>query len=284
MAIEVLTNTHRPELAVQIVNYRTANYLPVCIETLLADVGGRGGGPKVEVYVADNASGEDLGDLEKRFKAAGNVHFQTMQENLGFGRAHNVLEETSGKTGSPNILILNPDIKFYEPDTVTRLVQRLESAERIKVVGPKLVDTSGNNQLYDHGNYLVDLNIGNFRINPYLFPLTPFYHDEKPTEVPWVSGAVFLAKRKAFQDAGRFDPNLFLYFEEVDLAQRIVRDGGAIIYDPTINVEHVGSVSTKDAKRSYFLQSFNYVVDKYHPKMLAGLLKALYKLLPDSVF
>lgn len=274
------TNNKRPDIAVQIVNYRTADYLNTCLDTLLADVRG---GPRVEVYVTDNASGDDLSALEKKYTGE-KIHFSQLPDNIGFGHAHNILAEASKSTDSPTILILNPDIQFYEPATLERLQNRIATAEKIKVVGPKLVDTSGHPQLYDHGDYLFNVTIGKKQIKPYLFPLAPFKHDTKPTEVPWVSGAVFIVQRAAFEKAQGFDPNIFLYFEEVDLSQRLINDGGAIIYDPTIHVQHVGSVSTKDSKQRYFIQSFDYVVGKHHSRLGAKLLKAFYHRVPPSAF
>jgi hypothetical protein len=53
-----------------------------------------------------------------------------------------------------------------------------------------------------------------------------------------VSGAALLVRRKAYQQVGGLDPNLFAYYEDVDWCKRISLAGYAIYYVPQAQVIH----------------------------------------------
>jgi N-acetylglucosaminyl-diphospho-decaprenol L-rhamnosyltransferase len=63
------------------------------------------------------------------------------------------------------------------------------------------------------------------------------------TEVDWVSGACFLARRVAWDQVGGFDPAFFMYMEDVDLCWRLRRAGWAAGYEPRAEVTHIQGVS-----------------------------------------
>lgn len=275
-----------PELSVQVVNYRSQEPLMKCLETFFDDVQG---GPTCEVLVADNASGDDLEAIKTRFKDKVTVTRNT--ENLGFARAHNALAKVA--QSGESLLFLNPDIEFYEANTIERLMNRLHEAPHTVAVGPQLVKPTGERQMWDHVDYLFDRTVAGKRIRPYFFPVGPSQDQTDPVEVPWVSGAVFLVKRPEFEAVGGFDENFFLYFEEVDLSQRLIKAGGGIVYDPTVSLKHQGAASFNaeaptpesiKARKSHFIKSFNYAVDKHHPRPVAELLKFFYRFIPDSAF
>jgi N-acetylglucosaminyl-diphospho-decaprenol L-rhamnosyltransferase len=275
-----------PELTVQVVNYRSQEPLMQCLETFFDDVQG---GPSCEVLIADNASGDDLEAIKARFKDKVTITRNT--ENLGFGAAHNVLSKAA--TTNETLLFLNPDIEFYEPDTIGRLMNRLHEDPSTVAVGPKLIKPTGEHQQWDHVNYLFDTKIAGKRIRPYFFPVGPCLTNTEPVEVPWVSGAVFMVKRPNFDAVGGFDDKFFLYFEEVDLSRRLINAGGAIVYDPTVTLKHQGAASFSSeaptpesikARKGHFIKSFNYAVDKHHLRPVAELLKFFYQFIPDSAF
>jgi len=251
---------------IQIVNYQTKPYLNSCLESLLADLQH---GPKCKISVVDNGSGDDLSDLARKY--ADKVTFLQLSENIGFGRAHNWLASVSDDLAR-TILLVNPDILLQEPNTVSRLLDRILSDPTLAVAGPQLLTEKGDRQLWDHGNF------------PYFFPTGPSFSNQKPTRVPWVSGAFFLVDAESFRQEEGFDPNLFLYFEEVELCKRLQQKGKGILYDPTICVQHVGSVSTHEKKRELFLESFRYVVNKHHSRPVAAVMDFVYERLPESFF
>jgi GT2 family glycosyltransferase len=71
-------------------------------------------------------------------------------------------------------------------------------------------------------------------------------------------GAALLMRKEAFQKVGLFDPQFFLYMEEVDLPERVKKAGWKIYYLPDAKmIHHAGGSSDQDWDRSqtHFFES-----------------------------
>jgi GT2 family glycosyltransferase len=214
-----------PELTVQIVNFRTRDHLGPCVESLLPALAATGLSRRIAIL--ENGSGEDLSAF------AEHADISVSAENLGFGGGHNRL--ASGNA-SPLLCLVNPDIVCDREDVLVRLLAALEG-ERVVAAGPLLRTPAGAPQRFDHGELrglqaVVANGAGRAHWRP----------RERTTEVAWVSGAFLLVRRAAFEAAGGFDEDFFLYKEEEDLCLRLRRAGGRILYVPEASAMHVGSV------------------------------------------
>jgi GT2 family glycosyltransferase len=218
-----------PDVAVQIVNYQTAEHLATCLETVERDLDGSD--LKARVLVVDNASGDDLSALEARW--AGRVEFHRSPRNVGFGAGHNLL---AGLHEARALLLLNPDTELIEPRTVERLLAALTGD--VAAVGPQLVTRDATVHPWDHG----ELHGFGARLAA---AGGQSHHRVRHAraDVAWVSAASSLIARAHFDAVGGFDPGFFLYKEEEDLCLRIRRRGGRVVYEPSVRVLHVGSVT-----------------------------------------
>jgi len=221
-----------PDIAVQVVNYRTREQLGRCLATVLADLSGSDLDHRV--LVLDNASGDDLSELASRHPE---VDFSVAERNLGFGAGHNRL---AARHDAAALLVLNPDAAFVEPRTVARLLEALGGG--VAAVGPQLVDAAGTVDPRDHGE------LRGFRARVAQAAGHSHYRRRaEPVDAAWVSGAACLVSRRAFDAVGGFDPGFFLYKEEEDLFLRIRRDGGRVRYLPSVRVRHDGAaVASRD--------------------------------------
>jgi N-acetylglucosaminyl-diphospho-decaprenol L-rhamnosyltransferase len=238
------------DVTIQIVNYKTKNFLNPLIDSILKDL--RGSNLTFEINILDNNSGDDLRSFFTKWQNHG-VHVYVSDKNGGFGAGHNML---AAKTNAQFLLILNPDLLFIEKNTIKRLIA-VSNKKRVAVVGPRLLtprsrqDRSLYNlsvdqlkqQPWDHFKY--DKSVGLY--HP---------HDEL-SEVAWVSGAVLLIARQQFVDAGGFDEKFFLYYEEVDLCRRLRMTGVKVFYDPSIQVLHYGSAVASHYSK-HMMKSFLY--------------------------
>lgn len=238
------------KVRIQLVNYKTKDYLIECLTSLAVDL--KDFSNKYSVAILDNASGDDLSDIRSLFPQFQNLEIYQGEKNSGFGGGHNFLAK---KGESEYLLLLNTDLKFIEQNTVWRLLKTAEN-NGSQVTGPRLIKENGKTQLWDHGElkgWLASfiLNLGH----------NYWRKQKKITEVAWVSGAVFLINQKWFDDLGGFDEAFFLYKEEEDLCWRLREKGGKVIYDPTITVFHKGSVVAK--KSEHMEKSLDYFLDKH---------------------
>jgi len=181
------------DVAVQVVNYRTARQLATCLQSVLDDVAPSG--PAVGVFVLDNASGDDLSDAARRHPE---VVFSTAERNLGFGAGHNRL---AAEHDAGALLLLNPDAELIEPATVARLLAVLRSDRAVAAVGPQLVSSAGAVDLRDHGE-LHGLRARVARAAGH----SHYRRRNAPADAAWVSGAACLVDRRAFDAVGGLTP------------------------------------------------------------------------------
>jgi GT2 family glycosyltransferase len=239
-----------PQLAVQIVNYHTRNYLERCLDGVAADL--EQSGLQYEISLLDNGSGERLGDLSQRY-----LHCRAFMsaENLGFGGGHNLLAR---QTRARHLLILNPDIEFLAPHTAERLLEVFRSDSRVKVVGPRLITAAERPQPYDHGR------LHGLRASIALRGGHSYWRVlNTRQEVAWVSGAAMLLQRTAFMSVGGFDENLFLYKEDEDLCLRLRAAGALVMYEPSVVIRHHGSVVAD--RNAELARALSYYFAKHYP-------------------
>ena len=70
------------------------------------------------------------------------------------------------------------------------------------------------------------------------------FDHESVRRVEVVKGAVMLVRREAYEATGGFDPDFFMYGEEMDLCYRAGKAGWEVVFDPGAEFVHVGGVST----------------------------------------
>jgi N-acetylglucosaminyl-diphospho-decaprenol L-rhamnosyltransferase len=190
-----------------------------------------------QVVVVDNGSSDASPSIAR---AAGVTVVE--QENLGFGAGNN---RGDAALDTELVLFLNPDAVLHASE-LERLVAHLDAHPTCAVVGPLV--TSGGTATYAAGR-LTSLAT---EIRPLLpDPLSRFGPERRldpmhasSGPVGYVEGACFLVRREVLAQAGGFDEGYFLYFEELELAQRAKRLGWEVHLCAEATVEHVRAAST----------------------------------------
>ena len=237
------------KLRIQIVNYKTRSYLLDCLTSLVVDL--KSFANRYSIAILDNASGEDLSDIPGAFPGSNIQTFQN-DKNLGFGAGHNLL---AGKGEAEYLLLLNPDTKIIEADTVKRLVNSITEFDA-QVLGPRLVTHKGKTQWWDHSElHGWRARLANSCGGSY------WREHARAVEAAWISGAVSLINKQWFDELGGFDENFFLYAEEEELCLRLRQKGGRVIYDPTITMFHHGGAVAK--RSEHFKKSMDYYLSKH---------------------
>jgi len=73
---------------------------------------------------------------------------------------------------------------------------------------------------------------------------------ERAGPVPWVLGAAIAVRRTAIMAVRGFDESYFMYFEEIDLCDRLWAAGWQVHIAPAALVVHAGSASTRQRRSS----------------------------------
>jgi N-acetylglucosaminyl-diphospho-decaprenol L-rhamnosyltransferase len=199
----------------------------------------------VEVVLADNGSTD--GAPERAAAAHPHVRLLRTGGNIGYGAAANagVADLSEGYA-----LVANPDVRF-EPGAIDELLAVAARWPRAATVGPAI--RTPDDELYPSARDLPQLSTGaGHALLGWIWPANPWtarYRREReaPRErtAGWLSGSCLLVDVAAFRSVGGFDPGYFMYFEDVDLAERLGRRGWLHVYAPSAVVVHEGGHATR---------------------------------------
>lgn len=199
----------------------------------------------VELVIVDNGSDADVTD---RVAARAGARVLRSGDNLGYGGGANL-----GAAGAEQdwLVVANPDV-IWQPGSLDALLAAAERIPSAGALGPALLNEDGS--IYPSARELPSLTQGaGHAVLGKVWPGNPWtraYHRRQEslgTERPagWLSGACLLLRREAFEAIGGFDTRYFMFFEDVDLGERLGRAGWANVYLPEARVVHVGGVSWK---------------------------------------
>ena len=202
--------------------------------------------------IVDNASEDHdaLADLA-RSHGARLIH---NNDNRGFGTACNM-----GAAGATTefLLFLNPDARLQD-GALDALVAAADTYAHAVAFNPAITEASGK-PYFKRGSVLL----------PRSQKLAPGWPDTD-REVPVLTGAAFFVRRAAFEAAGGFDPEIFLYHEDDDLALRLRTAGGGLMFVRDARVMHDAGNSTVRSSRSAAFKAFHmgrsrvYAARKHH--------------------
>ncbi len=266
-------------ISVVTVNYKTRAYLERMLETLF-----QFHKEPLEVFVVDNASGDQLDDLSLRFPT---VTFLRSEKNLGFAGGCNL---AIGQAQGDDVVLVNPDVEFTS-DAIFQIAKKMELDPTVGIGGIRLLNTDGSPQACvwrfptPWSQLLLLLKI------PHIFGETRSVgrwlmrdmHYEESQDVDQVMGAFFCIQRKLLDDIGLLDDKFFLWYEEVDFCRRAKNAGWRVRYFHDISARHKKgssflSVSTW-RKQAFLRRSLSRYMRKHH-----GWLGWILFTLPEPLF
>ena len=201
----------------------------------------------VNIIVVENSNNYNFKkNLEEKFT---NLKCILTGSNLGYAVANNIgLNQVKTKYA----LILNPDTLLND-HAIKNFLNRAEKQKDFWLMGP------GNDQM-------VELEFNNNSL----------------IEVKNLKGfAIFLNLVKFNNNF--FDENFFLYFEEIDLCERVKNNNGKIYLDKNIKIIHQGASSVQDDKKFELEKNRNWHwmwSTFYYNKKHKGFFLALINILP----
>jgi N-acetylglucosaminyl-diphospho-decaprenol L-rhamnosyltransferase len=233
----------------------------------------------VEVVLADNGSTD--GAPERVAARSTNVRVLPTGGNIGYGAAANAALADLAEGWA---VVANPDVRFH-PGSIDELLAAARRWPRAATLGPAIMTPDG--ELYPSARDLPRLSTGaGHALLGWAWPANPWtarYRREReaPRERPagWLSGSCLLVDLEAFWSVGGFDPGYFMYFEDVDLAERLSRRGWLHVYAPSAVVVHEGGHATQREphrmQRVHHTSALRYLSGQYPGRGQAPLRAAL---------
>ena len=233
------------DISIVIVNFKTPDLVIRCLSSLFEEpVSGTS-----EILLVDNASQDN--SYEAITASFPSVNWVQNDHNDGFGRANNLgISKSTGEY----VLLLNSDM-MVPPGTIEACLNEIEKKPDVGVLGCRLVNEDGSFQksTYSVASFrkLLDQNL-------FINKLWPMGKEQ----VDAVQGSFMLIPRKVLDEVGGFDPDFFMYSEELELCHRITKKGYKIHYFDKVSAihKHGGSITNKawGIKQGYLSNALLY--------------------------
>lgn len=228
-----------------IVNWNTKQLLKDCLQSIVSV----GKNVAMEIIIVDNGSAD--GSVEMCEEFFPEFHLIKNKTNLGFGYANN---QGILASRSELLLLLNSDT-LVKPGSIGKMVSRMQIDTSVGVLGCRLINSDGSNQVSCMNFpslktvlverlllYKLSIKLPKTEIEP------PYTLSEIPCD--WVLGACMLIRKRALEDVGLFDTNIWMYGEELELCYRIKAAGWKIVFYPDATIVHLGGGSWKSKSYS----------------------------------
>jgi GT2 family glycosyltransferase len=229
-------------------------------------------GPAAASVVVDNASTDgSAAAIQEAYPQATVIR---QEKNVGFGRANNAGLDA---TDSEFVLLLNPDVILNE-GCVATLTEFLVTHRDAGAAGPRLERPDGRLDLAARRAFpspqsaffrltgLSRIFPNNARLNRYNLGNVSA---ETSHEIDAGTAACLLVRRSAIDKVGFFDPDFFMYGEDLDLCYRLRGGGWKIYFVPGATAVHVKGASTRQAT-SQMLYEFHRAMWIFHRKHYAA--------------
>jgi GT2 family glycosyltransferase len=223
---------HHSRTAVVVVTYGAHHLL----EENLATIGL--GALDIDVIVVDNFHSATERTAVAATALAHQWELVQLDTNVGFGAAVNVGVARAKCRGADTVMILNPDASA-DATTVAQLVEA-SRAEPRSLLAPRILRPDGS--AWFRGG-VVDMRTGRVR------------HGAPDHEAPpsWLTGACLTISIELFEAVGGFDPDYFLYLEDVDLSWRCAAAGARLVLrDDLVAVHAVGATQVGSGKSALY--------------------------------
>jgi N-acetylglucosaminyl-diphospho-decaprenol L-rhamnosyltransferase len=258
-----------------IVNYKTADLVMLCLESISKQNNFLGAG---KVIVVDNhsedSSNEKLISFVKEKDWQSWIVILSMPINGGFAYGCNagIRHVYANQKGAKYIMLLNPDT-LVRDGAVVALIDFMETNSKVGIAGSQIENQHGKIESSAHRFHNP---IGEMLDGAQLNVLTNLFSSFDVTpqrqsiahQCDWVSGSCMIIRKNLIDNIGLLDETYFLYFEEVDFFYRAAKAGWQTWYVPSAIVMHIEGASTgikeKTRRPRYWFESRRRYLVKQH--------------------
>lgn len=214
------------KISVIIVTYNSELHIFDCLSSLFEnnDIG-----DSLEVIIVDNCSSNFetvSSNIESLYKDR--INIIRNDKNGGYGQGNNMGIKAST---APIIMIMNPDVRITTPIFST-ICNKFEEKDVVMYGLRQMISETRRGLSFDCTSLL----------NPWFsIPLSKLAikYDLYIQRIMYFSGACFFVRKDAFEKAGLFDEDIFMYGEEDDIHNRLLtHTQGKFIYDKKISYLH----------------------------------------------
>jgi GT2 family glycosyltransferase len=221
----------------------------------------------VKLFLIDNSPTQDIRQEILDFLADERVDYIYLNENIGFGAAHNIALRKMVNVSEYH-LVLNPDVTFGS-NVLRSIYQYMEANHDVGLLMPKVLypnkHTQFNCKLLPCPSDLIfrrflPFSIIKKKLSRYDLRFTGY---NKLMEVPNLSGCFMFMRTGLLPKTGFFDERYFLYLEDTDLCRRFFQVAKNVYY-PFVHIYHDHERGSYKSLKLLFIHSRSAV--KYFNK------------------
>lgn len=244
-----------------------------------------------ELILIDNVSPNKIGEIIK--KSHPEVKVLRREVNGGFGENNNMgMKIAKGRY----ILLLNDDTKIIDKNIFKEMTVWMDEHPKVGIstcalVNPDLKNYQGSGgsfpslfRVFAWMFFIDDIPFLDDLIKPYhpMHGYSPIHTNEsyfkKSHKQDWLTGAFYLMRKSAMDEAGLFDEDFFLYVEEVELSYRFFLKGWEAWYLPKWRIVHYGMATNGSEKATIMeMQNLKLFYKKHYPSWQLPILTILLK-------
>ncbi|MDO4997664.1 MAG: glycosyltransferase family 2 protein [Neisseria sp.] len=246
------------KLSILIVNYNTESFIQKLLTSLQKQTLNTA---DFEIIIVNNVQNHRLNEMLETgdFNRYFHLSVYDSGDNLGFGKAMNLAARHA--TGE-HLLLMNPDILMLQDNYLEQLLHHAGQHLNYGVISTQILD---DNQ-HDVSTYY-----------SYEFNNTLGYDGE----ICWFQGSLLLIRGEVYKLLDGFDPDFFMYCEDVDLCLRIKKLGLPLIKIDDLKVYHFGGASEPNHDYHYYhrhiTSQFLFAKKHYDPESYQQLVKELHQ-------
>ena len=237
------------KVSASIVTYNNVKYIETAVGTLLDSVKD----PEIDfrLFVFDNGSTDGTIELLKeKFSADPRFTLKCGGDNIGFGKAHNMMLSEFDNFKADYHCVVNPDVVIKD-DIVSKMVNYCNEHPDVVQLSPRICFPDGRDQILGkkkpHIWYLAASRLRGDEPSKLLSSYAMLDADySKPFEIWNATGCFMFFRGDAFRKIGGFDDRYFMYFEDCDIT-RTLKKHGKVLFFPDAIVYHVWA---RDSKRN----------------------------------
>jgi N-acetylglucosaminyl-diphospho-decaprenol L-rhamnosyltransferase len=200
----------------------------------------------IEIIILDNSNNAKNAQKLRTLKRFKNVRLIFNQKNLGYTRGNN---HGVKKSQGEFIFIVNPDIVWIDKNTISKLINFLESHPQVGVVGPQQVNNSDGkiamnvrafpkllNQIARR-TWLRNLPILRQRV---AYDEMQHLNYKKTQPVDWLQSSFWVVRKKLWDELSGLDERFFIFMSDPDFCRRVWESGKEVVYFPEVKVSADG--------------------------------------------
>jgi len=208
---------------------------------------------KCKVIIVENSRNEKLKvKLQNNYQ---NLQFILTNENIGYSKSNNLALKI---VKTKYALVLNPDT-ILKKNTLEKFLEASNVIKDFAILGP-YIQTD-----YDKKKSILS---------------------SDPISVQSIKGFAMFFNMEKFNKIGFFDENFFLYFEDIDLCRKVIKNNNKIYLLPNIEIDHKGakSVEIPDDNELEYNRNWHWMWSSfYYHKKHNGNLKSLIIFTPKLI-